>query len=137
MNNLEKQQQADNFTISLNGITTKMEQNETDMANSQPMTTPPYILRQDITLLNRNISLFIATEFPDLTKDQHEALPTTNNEQEYAIAGTSISSVDAATLNYLRFELEQVLKQTIERFNQHLINLRPHSYQNIPQPIIF
>ena len=137
MNNTEKKQQADIYTSSLNGIVTQMQQNETDMDNSQPLTDAPYILRQDLTLLRRHIGLFISTELPELTKDQHEALPTTNNDEEYKIAGISISNVDAATLNHLRFDLDKAVKSSIDRFNQHLINLRPNWYPNIPKPITF
>jgi len=136
MNNTEKQQQVDSYISTLNGIVAKMEVNETNMANSQPMTDDPYILRQDLTLLRRNIGLFSAAELPALTKKQLEEAPMAS-EGKYNVAGVILNRDEASPLVIMYVEVHEALKSTETRFNQHLINLRPNWYQNRPEPISF
>jgi len=134
MDNAQKQQQVTDYTTTLANIVLKMEQNETDAGNDVEMTTPPYIVRQELTLIRRQVSIFSAAELPALTRIQQEAKPTIIGD-EYNIAGVSISKGEGQTLTVLRWELEDALQSALERFNQHLINLRPKYYPHIPTAI--
>jgi len=135
MNNTEKQQQVDSYISTLNGIVAKMEVNETNMANSQPMTDEPYTLRQDLILLRQNASIFISKQLPGLTKEQDDSRELFTWDK-FKIDGVEISQEDGFHLSLLRWQLQDAIKPTLERFNQHLINLRPNWYPNIPKPIV-
>jgi len=134
MDNTQKQQQVTDFTTSLANIVLKMEQNETDAGNDVGMTTPPYIVRQELTLLRRQVSTFISAELPNLTKEQDDSRDLYTWDK-FKINGVDISQEDGFHLSILRWNLQDVVKSTIERFNQHLINLRPRSYPHIPTAI--
>jgi len=136
MNNIEKQQQADIYTSSLNEIVTKMEQNKTDMTNNQPMTYPPYTLREALVLLRRNIGLFSSAELPALTKKQLDEAPMAS-EGKYNVGGEVLDRDEAAPLVIMYVEVHEALKSIETRFNQHLINLSPNYYPNIPKAIVF
>lgn len=134
MDNTQKQQQVTDYTTMLANIVLKMEQSELDAGNNVEMTTPPYIVRQDITLVSRQALTFVSTELPNLTKEQNESR-ILYSWDEFKINGVDISQVDGFHLSLLRWELQDAVKSTIERFNQHLINLRPRYYPHIPKVI--
>lgn len=131
MDNTQKQQQVTDYTNTLANIVLKMVQNELDAGNNVEMTTPPYIVRQELTLIRRQISTFISTELPNLTKEQDDTRDLYTWDK-FKINGVDISQEDGFHLSLLRWEIQGVIKETIERFNQHLINLRPRYYPHIP-----
>jgi|GEM_PF-5589416 len=135
MNFTEKEQQAQNFITTLNGIVLKIDQNETDVANNTSMTTAPHSLRSELLLLHGEISKFATEQLPSLTPDEFKKLPTTDTGREYKIGTVVISGTKAAPLNILRHNIEQAFKSTVDRFNQHVVNLRPMYYPQIPDTI--
>jgi hypothetical protein len=131
----ETDAQAQLYISALAVMVSKMDQNELDVTNSVPMTTAPYKLKAELTLIRMNIGRFFGANFPGLSKDQLAAKPTLI-DGEYNLHGVYLPRGEGQTLTGLRWLLQDALESTEQRFNDHLASLSPMYYQNIPNAII-